>query len=81
MLRNELAAGMISGAPFGDSAVCLLLALRTHNLLMGLKRVAVKPEYLRLRVQIFCSPGRLIHHAGRLLARMEHQFAELQEWA
>ncbi len=66
------------------TAVCLLLAVGMQNLLTGLKRVAVKPEYLRLRttrlrVQIFCSPGKLIHHAGRLLARVEHQFADLQE--
>jgi hypothetical protein len=50
----------------------LLLAVR-------LKRVAVKPEFLRLRVQIFCSPCNLIHHPGRLLAWVEHQSAELQE--
>jgi len=43
-------------------------AVMTHNVLTGLKRIALKPDYLRarpkrLRFKIFCSPGKLIHHA------------------
>jgi hypothetical protein len=64
----------------------LRLAVMTHNVLTGLKRIALKPEYLRarpkrLRFQIFCSPGKLIHHARRLLARVGRRLEELIEWA
>ena len=52
------------------------------RVLTGLKRVALNPDYLRarpkrLRFQIFCSPGKLIHHARRVRRRAE----DLAEWA
>ncbi|MCE5308244.1 MAG: hypothetical protein LLG20_11445 [Acidobacteriales bacterium] len=71
-------------ARFGSNAAWLRLTVMTHNVLTGLKRVALKPEYLRarpkrLRFQIFCSPGKLIHHARRLLARVARKLTELME--
>ena len=73
-------------ARFGANAAWLRLAVMTHNVLTGLKRVALQPEYLRarpkrLRFKIFCSPGKLIHHARRLLARVGRELGELREWA
>ena len=70
----------------GANAVWLPMAVMTQNVLMGLKRIALKPRYprarpKRLRFQIFCPPARLIHHAGRLLARVGRELAELSEWA
>jgi len=86
VLKNELAAGVMPCARFGANAAWLRLAVMTHNVLTGLKRVALQPEYLRarpkrLRFKIFCSPGKLIHHARRLLARVGRELGELREWA
>jgi hypothetical protein len=85
-LKNELAAGVMPCSRFGANAAWLRLAVITHNVLTGLKRVALKPDYLRarpkrLRFQIFCSPGKLIHHARRVLARVQRRAVELAEWA
>lgn len=86
VLKNELAAGMLPCGRFGANAAWLRLALLTYNVLTGLKRVALKPDYLRarpkrLRFRIFCSPGKLIHHARQLLARIGRRAAELLEWS
>jgi len=35
----------------------------------------------RLRFHFFCSPGKLVHHARRVLARVARRAAELLEWA
>lgn len=86
VLKNELAAGIMPCKRFGANAAWLRPAVLTHNVLTGLKRVALKPEYLRarpkrLRFCIFCSPGKLVHHARSVLARVRRQAAELAEWA
>jgi hypothetical protein len=86
VLKNDLAAGVLPCGRFGANAAWLRLALLTHNVLTGLKRIGLKPEYLRarpkrLRFRIFCSPGKLVHHARQLLARVGRQAAELLEWA
>ena len=71
---------------FGANAAWLRLAVMTHNVLTALKRIALMPEWLRarpkrLRFHFFCSPGRLIHHARRVLSRVARQAAELMGWA
>jgi len=85
-LKNELSAGVMPCSRFGANAAWLRLAVITHNVLTGLKRVALKPEYLRarpkrLRFQIFCSPGKLIHHARSVVAKVQRKMEELAEWA
>jgi hypothetical protein len=86
VLKNELAAGVMPCGRFGATAAWLRLAVMTHNVLTGLKRVALKPEYLRarpkrLRFQIFCSPGTLVHHARQLRVRVGRLVQELRDWA
>jgi len=86
VLKNELAAGVMPCGRFGANAAWLRLAVMTHNVLTALKRLALKPEWLRarpkrLRFHFFYSPGRLIRHARRLLARVARKAAELAEWA
>jgi len=71
---------------FGANAAWLRLALITHNVLTALKRVALNEKWLRarpkrLRFQIFCSPGRLVRHARRVIARVVRRAAELAEWS
>ena len=86
VLKNELAAGVMPCGRFGANAAWLRLAVITHNVLTALKRIALKPEWLRarpkrLRFHFFCSPGKLIHHARRVLARVARRAAELLEWS
>jgi len=86
VLKNELAAGVMPCGRFGANAAWFRLAVMTHNVLTALKRIALKPEWLRarpkrLRFHFFYSPGRLIRHARRLLARVARRAAELAEWA
>jgi len=86
VLKNELAAGVMPCGRFGANAAWLRLAAMTHNVLTALKRIALNPEWLRarpkrLRFHFFFSPGKLIRHARRLLARVGRQLGELREWA
>ena len=86
VLKNELAAGVMPCARLGANAAWLRLAVMTHNVLTGLKRIALKPEYLRarpkrLRFQIFCSPGTLVHHARQPRVRVGWLLEQLQAWA
>jgi len=86
VLKNELGAGLMPCGRFGANAAWLRLAVLTHNVLTALKRIALKPEWLRarpkrLRFHFFYSPGRLIRHARRLLARVARRAEELGEWA
>lgn len=86
VLKNELAAGVMPCGRFGANAAWLRLAVLTYNVLTALKRVALKPEWLearpkRLRFHFFFSPGKLIHHARRLLARVGRRGRELLEWS
>jgi len=86
VLKNELGAGVMPCGRFGANAAWLRLAVMTHNVLTALRRVALKPEHLRarpkrLRFQIFCSPGALIHHARKLIVRVRRMAGQLAEWA
>lgn len=86
VLKNELAARVMPCGRFGANAAWLRLAAVTHNVLTGLKRVELKPEYLqvrpkRLRFRIFCSPGTLIRHARQLRVRVGRLIEQLRDWA
>jgi hypothetical protein len=85
-LKNELAAGVLPCARFGANAAWLRLAVMTHNVLTALKRVALNEKWLRarpkrLRFHFFCSPGKLIHHARSVIAKVQRKAAELAQWA
>jgi len=85
VLKNELAGGVMPCARFGANAAWLRLALLTHNVLTALKRIGLPEPWLRarpkrLRFRIFCSPGRLVQHARRLLLRVHRWKQELAEW-
>ena len=65
------------------------LALLAHNVLVGLKRLALPPEMLtarpkRLRFQFFVVAGRLVSHARTLTLRLrlgiEHLADMLSAW-
>jgi len=75
VLKNDLGAGVLPSKYFGANAAWLRLAAISHNVLAALKRLALPPELLtarpkRLRFLIFNTPGRLVHHARRLLLRL-----------
>lgn len=85
VLKNELAAGVMPCGRFGANAAWLRLAVMAHNVLTGLKRIALKPELLRarpkrLRYQIFCSPGKLVHHARHVLLKISRLREQVSEW-
>jgi hypothetical protein len=75
VIKNELGGGVLPSKYFGANAAWLRLAVLAHNVLAALKRLALPPELLtarpkRLRFLIFNTPGRLVHHARRLLLRL-----------
>lgn len=85
VLKNELAAGVMPSKYFGTNAAWLRLAVMAHNVLTALKRLALPAELLtarpkRLRFLIFHTPGRLVHHARRMLLRLATTAARLVEW-
>jgi hypothetical protein len=85
VLKNELAAGVMPCGRFGANAAWLRLAVITHNVLTALKRIALPESWLRarpkrMRFQIFCSPGKLVHHARQVLLRVSRLREQLAQW-
>ncbi len=85
VLKNELAAGVMPSKYFGTNAAWLRLAVIAHNVTTALKRLALPAELLtarpkRLRFLIFDTPGRLVHHARRMVLRLATTAARLAEW-
>jgi len=75
VLKNELGAGVLPSKYFGANAAWLRLVVIAHNALTALKWIALPAELVtarpkRLRFLIFNTPGRLVHHARRLLLRL-----------
>jgi hypothetical protein len=85
ILKNDLGAGVMPCARFGANAAWLRLAALTHNVLVALKRLALPPKLLparpkRLRFLIFNTPGRIVHHARRVLLRLAATQERIGEW-
>jgi len=85
VLKNELAAGVMPCGRFGANAAWLRFAVMTHNVLTALKRIALPEPWLRarpkrLRFQIFCSPGKLVHHARQTLLKVGRLRQQLADW-
>ena len=85
VVKNELAGGVMPSKYFGANAAWLRLAVIAHNVLTALKRLALPAELLtarpkRLRFLIFNTPGRLVHHARRLVLRLATTAARLADW-
>ena len=85
MIKNELAGGVMPCGRFGANAAWLRLAVLTYNLLTALKRLALPPELLtarpkRLRFLVFCTPGKLVHHARRTLLRLARGWRRFSNW-
>lgn len=85
VLKNELAAGVMPSKYFGTNAAWLRLAVIAHNVMTALKRLALPAEMLtarpkRLRFLIFNTPGRLVHHARRIVLRLATTVERLAEW-
>lgn len=85
VLKNELGAGVLPSKRFGADAAWFRLAVITHNVLTGLKRLALPPELLkarpkRLRFLIFTTPGRLVEHARRTMLRIMRSWNRFTNW-
>ena len=75
VVKNDLGGGVLPSKYFGANAAWLRLVVIAHNVLTALKRIALPAELLtarpkRLRFLLFNTPGRLAHHARRLLLRL-----------
>jgi len=75
VIKNDLGGGVLPSKYFGANAAWLRLAVIAHNILVALKRLALPAELLtarpkRLRFLLFNMPGRLLHHARRLILRV-----------
>jgi hypothetical protein len=75
VVKNELGGGVLPSKNFGANAAWLRLAVISHNVLTALKRLALPPEVLtarpkRLRFLYLNIPGRLVHHARKLVLRL-----------
>ena len=85
MIKNELAGGVMPCGRFGANAAWLRLAVLTYNVLTALKRLALPAELIaarpkRLRFLIFCTPGKLVHHARRTLLRLARSWQRFSNW-
>ena len=85
VIKNELAGGVMPCGRFGTSAAWLRLAVLTYNVLTALKRLALPAELIaarpkRLRFLIFCTPGKLVHHARRTLLRLARSWQRFSNW-
>jgi hypothetical protein len=85
VLKNELAAGVMPCGRFGANAAWLRLNAITHNVLTAMKRLALPPELLRarpkrLRFLILHTPGKLVHHARRILLRLPRSWRRFTNW-
>lgn len=85
VLKNELGAGVMPSKYFGVDAAWLRLAVLTHNVLSGLKRLALPAELLkarpkRLRFLIFTTPGKLVQHARRTRLRLVRSWNRFTNW-
>ena len=81
VVKNDLGGGVLPSKYFGANAAWLRLVVIAHNVLTALKRLALPADLLtarpkRLRFLLFHTPGRLVHHARRLLLRL----ATAAEW-
>ena len=85
VLKNDLGGGVLPSKRFGADAAWFRLAVLTHNVLTGLKRLALPPELLqarpkRLRLLIFTTPGRLVEHARRTRLRIVRSWNRFTNW-
>lgn len=85
VLKNELGAGVLPSKRFGVDAAWLRLAIITHNVLSGLKRLALPVELLKARPKrlgflIFTTPGRLVEHARRTKPRLMRSWNRFTHW-
>ena len=84
-MKNELAAGVLPCGRFGANAAWFRLAAITHNVLTALKRLALPADLLRarpkrLRFLFLNAPGRLVHHARKLILRLGAGRERIREW-
>lgn len=85
VMKNELAAGVLPCGRFGANAAWFRLAAISHNVLTALKRLALPAELLRarpkrLRFLFLNAPGRLVHHARKLVLRLGLGAQRIREW-
>ena len=85
VVENELGGGVMPCKYFGANAAWLRLTVISHNVMTALKRLALPAELLtarpkRLRFLLFNTPGRLVHHARKLVLRLAATAQRIIDW-
>lgn len=85
VLKNELSAGVLPCGRFGANAAWFRIAAISHNVLTALKRLALPAELLRarpkrLRFLFLNAPGRLVHHARKLVLKIGLAVVRIRQW-
>lgn len=75
VVKNEVGGGVLPSKYFGANAAWLRWVVIAHNVLTALRRLVLPAELAtarpkRLRFLIFNVPGKLVHHARRLILRL-----------
>jgi hypothetical protein len=85
VVKNELAGGVLPCGRYGANAAWFRLAVITYNVLTAMKRLVLPPDMQtarpkRLRFLIFQQPGKLIHHARKLVLRLGRTWNRFSNW-
>ena len=75
ILKDDLAGGVLPSGYFGANAAWWWAAVLSFNLLMAMKRLVLKKEWLprrlkAIRFQIIALPGRVVRHARKLVIKL-----------
>jgi hypothetical protein len=85
VMKNELGGGVLPCKYFGANAAWLRMTVIAHNAMTALKRLALPAELLaarpkRLRFLILNTPGRVVHHARKILLRLAIGAESIATW-
>jgi hypothetical protein len=85
VVKNELAGGVLPCGRYGANAAWFRLAVITYNVLTAMKRLVLPPDLQtarpkRLRFLIFQQPGKLIHHARKMILRLARTWNRFSNW-
>ena len=85
VVKNELAGGVLPCGRYGANPAWFLLAVIAYNVLTAMKRLVLPPDMQtarpkRLRFLIFQQPGKLIHHARKMVLRLARAWNRFSNW-
>jgi hypothetical protein len=75
VMKSDLAGGQMPSGLFGANAAWWAIMILAHNLNVAMKRLVLGPAWVAkrmkaLRFALISLPGRVVHHARRLIVRL-----------